>query len=137
MPPGFGLPMALPLQFLLTNALRYTLMAKDKKKRSKKDPASENIMDAAALSLKKFRKVTKQIGKLSTGQKLAGGAALLAAGLVYLANRDGPAATPAQPAPGPPAADADAAAEADAPADAPAPRKARKSLKHKPSAERD
>ncbi|WP_210521269.1 hypothetical protein [Hymenobacter terricola] len=60
-------------------------MAKDKKKHSKKDKVSDGILDAAALSLKKFRKVTKQISKLSTGQKLVGGAALLAAGLTYLA----------------------------------------------------
>ncbi|WP_460557460.1 hypothetical protein [Hymenobacter daeguensis] len=63
-------------------------MAKDKKKHSKKDKASENILDAAALSLKKFRKVTKQIGKLSTGQKVVGGIALAAAGLAYLAARE-------------------------------------------------
>lgn len=119
--------MAFPVQFLLTNALRYTLMAKGKKKHSKKDPVSENIMDAAALSLKKFRKVTKQIGKLSTGQKLAGGAALLAAGLVYLANSDGPAATESKPAV---AADLDRE-EAAAPSATLAPRKTRKSSKHK------
>lgn len=62
-------------------------MAKDKKKHSKKDDLSENLLDAAALSVRKFRKVTKELGKLSTGQKLVGGLALVAAGLTYLATR--------------------------------------------------
>lgn len=56
-------------------------MGKDKKKPAKKDQASADILDVAHLSLKKFRKVTKQIGKLSTGHKLVGGVALLAVGL--------------------------------------------------------
>ncbi|MFD2721280.1 hypothetical protein ACFST9_21370 [Hymenobacter monticola] len=68
-------------------------MAKDKKKKHKKDDVSEDILDVAALSIKKFRKVTKEIGKLSTGQKLVGGIALVAAGLTYLATQDG-GATP-------------------------------------------
>lgn len=79
--------MASPLEFLLTQALRYTLMPKDKKKKSKKDELSGDILDAANLTLKKFRKVTRQIGKLSTGQKVVGGLALLAAGLTYLAQQ--------------------------------------------------
>ena len=89
--------MAFPLQFLLEQALRYTLMPKDKKKHSKKkDELSDDLLDMAALSLKKFRKVSKQIGKLSTGQKLVGGVALLAAGLTYLAKQqaEAPAAAP-------------------------------------------
>jgi hypothetical protein len=89
--------MAFPLQFLLTQAFRYTLMPKDKKKHSKKkDELSDDLLDMAALSLKKFRKVTKEIGKLSTGQKLVGGIALVAAGLTYLAQQqaDAPAARP-------------------------------------------
>lgn len=69
-------------------------MGKDKKKHSKKDQASADILDVAHLSLKKFRKVTKQIGKLSTGQKLVGGAALLAVGLTYLAQQQAEAPTP-------------------------------------------
>lgn len=64
-----------------------TAMAKDKKKHSKKDDLSENLLDAAALSVRRFRKVTKELGKLSTGQKLVGGLALVAAGLTYLATR--------------------------------------------------
>jgi hypothetical protein len=81
--------MAFPLHYLLTQAFRYTLMPKDKKKHSKKkDDLSDDILDMAALSIKKFRKVTKEIGKLSTGQKLVGGLALVAAGLTYLAQRD-------------------------------------------------
>ena len=77
-------------------------MGKDKKKHSKKDKASEDILDLAALSVKKFRKVTKEIGKLSTGQKLVGGLALVAAGLSYLAISQNGAAekpNPAEPAP--------------------------------------
>ncbi|MDB5271357.1 MAG: hypothetical protein JWP58_4397 [Hymenobacter sp.] len=63
-------------------------MGKDKKKHSKKDKDSEDILDTVAQSLKKFRKVTKEISRLSTGQKLVGGLALAAAGLVYLATRE-------------------------------------------------
>jgi hypothetical protein len=88
--------MALPLEFLLTQALRYTLMPKDKKKHSKKDELSGDILDMAALSIKKFRKVTKQIGKLSTGQKLVGGIALVAAGLTYLAQQQTDAPKPTE-----------------------------------------
>ena len=79
--------MAFPLQLLLKTVLPYFLMAKNKKKHSKKDKVSDDILDAAAQSLKKFRKVTRQIGKLSTGQKLVGGLALAAAGLTYLARQ--------------------------------------------------
>lgn len=70
-------------------------MAKDKKKQSKKGGISEDLLDVAAVSLKKFRKVTRQVTKLSTGQKLVGGVALLAAGLTYLARQQGEAAEPA------------------------------------------
>lgn len=94
--------MAFPLQFLLETLVSSTLMPKDKKKHSKKDEASDDILELARASVKKFRKVTREIGKLSTGQKLAGGLALAAAGLAYLATRDEPAAgaepTPATPA---------------------------------------
>lgn len=80
--------MAFPLQFLLETFVSSTLMPKAKKKHSKKDAASEDLLDLAQASLKKFRKVTREIGKLSTGQKLVGGLALAAAGLTYLAARD-------------------------------------------------
>ena len=69
-------------------------MGKNKKKHSKKDKVSEDILDAAALTLKKFRKVTREIGKLSTGQKIVGGLALAAAGLTYLASQQTEAAEP-------------------------------------------
>lgn len=72
-------------------------MGKDKKKHSKKgkDELSDDILDVAAMSVKKFRKVTKEISRLSTGQKVVGGVALAAAGLVYLAaNRQGGPETP-------------------------------------------
>ncbi|MGY3089158.1 hypothetical protein ACVWYF_002198 [Hymenobacter sp. UYAg731] len=112
--------MAFPFQFLLETVLPQLLMGKDKKKHSKKDQASDNMLEAAAQSLKKFRKVTKEISKLSTGQKLVGGLALAAAGLAYLATRETeemPArhATKALPA------------EAEAPA---APKHPRKAPKH-------
>ena len=87
--------MAFPLQFLLETLVSSTLMPKDKKKHSKKDAASDNILDMAQTSLKKFRKVTHEIGKLSPGQKLVGGLALAAAGLAYLATRDNPDETAA------------------------------------------
>ncbi|MDB5233371.1 MAG: hypothetical protein JWR44_364 [Hymenobacter sp.] len=76
--------MAFPLQFILENLLSYAVMGKGKKKH-KHDDVSEDILDVAALSVRKFRKVTKEISKLSTGQKLVGGIALVAAGLAYLA----------------------------------------------------
>ena len=75
-------------------------MAKSKKKHSKKDSVSENILDMAALSLKKFRKVTREIGKLSTGQKVVGGLALVAVGLTYMASQ----AEAAEPGPDSPVA---------------------------------
>ena len=62
-------------------------MAKDKNKDAKKDRKSNDLLDEAARRLKKFRKVTKHMTKLSTAQKLVGGVALLAAGLTYLAKR--------------------------------------------------
>ena len=80
--------MAFPLQFLLETVLPQLLMGKDKKKHSKKDKASADVLDVAAQSLKKFRKVTKEISKLSTGQKVVGSLALAAAGLVYLSTRE-------------------------------------------------
>jgi hypothetical protein len=91
--------MAFPLQFLLETLISATLMPKAKKKHSKKDGASEDVLDLAHASIKKFRKVTREIGKLSTGQKLVGSFALAAAGLAYLATRDsndGPAAPVAE-----------------------------------------
>ena len=95
--------MAFPLQFLLETLVSSTLMPKDKKKHSKKDEASDDILELARASVKKVRKVTREIGKLSTGQKLAGGLALAAAGLAYLATRDEPAAASAEPTPAIPA----------------------------------
>ena len=89
-------------------------MAKDKKKQSKKDEASNDLLELAALSLKKFRKVSKEIGKLSTGQKMVAGLALAAAGLAYLATQhaddDPAAAAPSPEAPAGSTADSDLAA---------------------------
>lgn len=62
-------------------------MSKDKKKKSKKDDSTGDVFETAALSIRKFRKVTREIGRLSTGQKLVGGLALVAGGLAYLALR--------------------------------------------------
>lgn len=59
-------------------------MGKHKHKHSKKDTVSDDILDAAAISIKKYRKVTNEIAKLSPGQKLVGGLMLLAAGYFYL-----------------------------------------------------
>jgi hypothetical protein len=44
----------------------------------------DNFLDVTALSIKKYRKVTNEIAKLSPAQKLVGSLALLAAGYVYL-----------------------------------------------------
>lgn len=98
--------MAFPLQFLLETALPHLLMGKDKKKHSKKDKVSEDILDVAAISLKKFRKVSKEMSKLSTGQKVVGGVALLAAGLSYLASREADDAASVKATPGAGAAEA-------------------------------
>ena len=101
--------MGFPLQLLLKTVLPRILMAKDKKKDSKKDPVAENLLDVARTSLKKFRKVTREISRLSTGQKLVGGLALAAAGLAYLATLDSDATpVPSAPAATPPS-DADQA----------------------------
>jgi hypothetical protein len=61
---------------------------KKKKKHSLKEEVSEDLLDAAAVSVRKFRKVTKEVYKLTTGQKIVGGIALLAAGLTYLAKKE-------------------------------------------------
>lgn len=60
------------------------------------------MLEVAAQSLKKFRKVTKEIVKLGTSQKLVGGLAIAAAGLAYLATRetdDAPAGSDAKAPP--------------------------------------
>ena len=105
--------MAFPLQFLLETLVSSTLMPNAKKKHSKQDAASDDLLDLAHASVKKFRKVTREIGKLSTGQKLLGGLALAAAGLVYLAVHDETTAPDDKPAEAAPAE----------PEPAPAPRK--------------
>ena len=114
-------------------------MGKGKKKHSKKDEVAEDILDVAALSVKKFRKVTNEISKLSTGQKLVGGIALVAAGLAYLASQDSdadkqPAASAASSAtPQLAASDAHSVAkdEAEAPTKATSSHKSRKPAKAK------
>ncbi|RAK68171.1 hypothetical protein [Hymenobacter edaphi] len=57
-----------------------------KHKKNKKDSVSDNLLDATALSIKKYRKVTNEIAKLSPLQKLVGGLAVAAAGYYYLKN---------------------------------------------------
>ncbi|GAA4392674.1 hypothetical protein [Hymenobacter koreensis] len=65
-------------------------MGKKKKKHSKRhDSVSEDLFDATALSIKKYRKVTNQIARLSPTQKLVGGLTLLAAGYLYVRNHRG------------------------------------------------
>lgn len=75
-------------------------MSKKKKKGAKSGVDSDDLLDMAALAVKRFRRVTKEIGKLSTGQKIVGGLALLAAGLTYLAQQDGDGALAADQVPG-------------------------------------
>jgi hypothetical protein len=63
-------------------------MGKGKKKGSKKVKQLEkDVLDVAAESVRKFRRVSKEIGKLSTTQKIFGGVGLLAAAITYLANK--------------------------------------------------
>ncbi len=87
-------------------------MGKGKKKKAQNIVNSGDLLDMAVVSIKQFRRVTKQIGKLSTGQKLVGGLTLLAAGLTYLARQQASsppiAARPATP-PLPPPAEAPSA----------------------------
>lgn len=78
----------LTFDFLSTAYFLATTMGKGKKKHSKKDDVADDILDVAAVSVRKFRKVTKEIHKLSTGQKIVGGLALLAAGLTYMAKQN-------------------------------------------------
>jgi len=59
-------------------------MGKHKKKQSKSNSLPNNFLDVTAISIKKYRKVTNEIAKLSPAQKVVGGLALLAAGYVYL-----------------------------------------------------
>ncbi|MBC6607569.1 hypothetical protein H8B13_12135 [Hymenobacter sp. BT188] len=64
-------------------------MGKGKKKGSKKAKKLEkDMLDVAAESIRKYRRISNEIGKLSTTQKLFGGVGLLAAALTYLANKE-------------------------------------------------
>jgi len=89
-------------------------MSKKKKKGANSGVDTDDLLDMAALAVKRFRRVTKEIGKLSTGQKIVGGLALLAAGLTYLAQQDGNSAPTGEKAPGatPAASDEEPAAPA-------------------------
>lgn len=59
-------------------------MGKNKKKKhAKSHGISDDLIDSTAMSIKRFRKITNEISKLSTGQKLVGSMALLAAGYLY------------------------------------------------------
>ncbi|GAB2476695.1 hypothetical protein GCM10011375_21160 [Hymenobacter qilianensis] len=63
-------------------------MGKGKKKGSKKAKKLErDALDVAAESIRKYRRVSKEIGKLSTTQKIVGGIGLLAAAIAYVANK--------------------------------------------------
>ena len=108
-------------------------MSKDKKKSSKKGKLSDDLLDVAAVSIKKFRKVTRQLTKLSTGQKLVGGAALLAAGLTYLAKKQSEEGKMAAAVHGEPirAAGAEPAADQEATVTPPAAKKIRKNTRAK------
>ncbi|MCC3156567.1 hypothetical protein LJ737_04915 [Hymenobacter sp. 15J16-1T3B] len=61
-------------------------MGKKHKKKKKQESMSDDLFDATALSIKKYRKVTNEIAKLSPLQKVVGGLALLAGGYFYLKN---------------------------------------------------
>ncbi|GAC1383895.1 MAG: hypothetical protein NVS3B25_30860 [Hymenobacter sp.] len=62
-------------------------MGKGPKKRPPKAALSAGLLDVAAVTLKKFRRVTKQVRHLSTTHKVFGGMALLGVGLAYLVSR--------------------------------------------------
>ena len=73
-------------------------MSNNKPKGSKRNKASDDLLDAATDGLKKFRRFAKQVQKLSTAQKIVGGLAVLAAGYAFFTNSspdDAPAAVPA------------------------------------------
>ncbi len=57
---------------------------KKKKKHARQEAIADDLLSSTALSIRKFRQVTDEIAKLSTGQKLAGGLALVVAGVIYL-----------------------------------------------------
>ena len=87
-------------------------MAKDKKNRSKQGKKPSSLLDAAATSLKKFRRVARHVTKLSTGQKVVGGLALVAAGVTYLVNKQTDADSTAATMPNAAAAEASSASSA-------------------------
>jgi hypothetical protein len=62
-------------------------MSKANKKQLKKRAFAPELLGQAAHSLRKFRRVTKQVSRLSTAQKLLGGLALVAASVAYLRTR--------------------------------------------------
>lgn len=120
-------------------------MAKHKKKHSKKDTVSDDLLGATALSIRKFRKVTNEIARLSTGQKLVGGLALLLGGYLYFDKFQGSSNEPGAKGPrlparlGLPAAPAPHQADEAVALRPVAPGKSRKSAKsgkatHKPAA---
>ncbi|QIL77645.1 hypothetical protein [Hymenobacter sp. HDW8] len=64
-------------------------MGKGKKKGSKKAKKLEqDMLDVAAESIRKYRRISKEIGKLSTTQKIVGGVGLLAAAITYLTHKE-------------------------------------------------
>ena len=87
-------------------------MAKDKKNHSKRGKKPNSLLDAAAKSLKKFRRVARHVTKLSTGQKVVGGLALVAAGVTYLVSKQTDADSTAAAMPNATAAEANLASMA-------------------------
>jgi hypothetical protein len=59
-------------------------MSKSKNKGSKKRKNTSDLLEAATVGLKQYRRFAKQVKKLSTTQKVVGGLAFLAAGFAYL-----------------------------------------------------
>lgn len=72
-------------------------MSKNKPKGSKKSKVSDDLLDAATVGLQKFRRLAKQVNKLSTTQKVVGGLAVLAAGYAFVTNTS-PAEAPTETA---------------------------------------
>ena len=116
-------------------------MGKHKKKKNSKkiaDAVPDDVLDAAVVSIRKFRKITNEIAKLSTGQKLVGGLVLAAAGYFYLDQRKGHDEGKSWHAPKfdrprltPPDETSATEAPAEAPEKAAAPHKSRKTTRHK------
>lgn len=73
-------------------------MGKNKPKGSKKSKVTLDLLNSATDGLRKFRRFTKQVSKLSTTQKVVGGLAVLAAGYALITKASPPEADSQTPA---------------------------------------